>query len=115
MGLELQHPVCCPIARKKIRSLTSLFVQASSQHPPEVTCSTSDPCGQLPRRVRLWVARIEEPDGADHATNLLQGRPIVKEHERVHKLACSQLMGMTAYRMGCTTPDIVRMAVLRGG
>ena len=39
----------------------------------------------------------------------------MKEHERVHKLACSQLMGMTAYRMGCTTPDIVRMAVRRGG
>lgn len=38
----------------------------------------------------------------------------MKEHERVHKLACSQLMGMAAYRMGCATPDIVRMAGLGG-
>lgn len=43
--------------------------------------------------------------------NLLHGRPIVKEHDRVHKLACYQLMGITACRNGWATPDIVRIAV----
>lgn len=35
-----------------------------------------------------------------YATNCLHGRPIAREHERVHKPAYSQLMGMTAHSMG---------------
>lgn len=45
------------------------------------------------------------------ATNFLHGRLVGREHERVHKPACSQLMGMTAHSMGCATPGIVRMIV----
>lgn len=47
--------------------------------------------------------------------DLLHGRPIVREHECVHKPACSQLVGMTAHHMGCATPDIVRMIALGAG
>lgn len=50
-----------------------------------------------------------------YATNVLHGRPIVRGHEPVHKPACSQLMGMTAHRAGCATPDILRMIVLGAG
>lgn len=50
-----------------------------------------------------------------HATKLLQETPIAREHECVHKSACSQLKGMMAHRMGRATPDIVRMIILGAG